>query len=120
MNDQLPAAEPAKAIPGTLRLLASLCFIAGGAIVVGAILMQRPNIYWAGIVLLANGSGLARRLNWARVLSVAGLAAIAAVALLDLMKHRGMDAPDVLAITAATFIAARLWQHPEAFSRRWW
>jgi hypothetical protein len=99
-------------------LLAALCCLLGSA-VVGAILQQRPDVYGLGIALLANGCGLVRRLNWARILSVAGLAVVAAGALLAALRHPG-DPLSLSVIVAAIFLAARLWQHPEDFTRRWW
>lgn len=115
----MSGATPEKpAIAGTLRALSALSCLLGGAVVVGAILRQRPDLYWFGVALLLNGAGLARRLNWARIASVAGLAVAAAVSGLDAMKHAG--AINLLVIAAAILLAARLWQHPEAFARRWW
>lgn len=119
-DEMLTPTAASESISGTLRLLAALCFLSAGAIIVGAIMQQRPDVYWIGIGLLVNGSGLARRLNWARVLSVAGLAVLGAVALLDAMKHRGTDPISLIVIVVVVFAAARLWQHPEAFSRRCW
>jgi hypothetical protein len=118
-DEPAAAGQPPPRIAGTLRLLAALCCLLGGAVVVGAILQQRPDVYWLGIALLANGCGLVRRLNWARILSVAGLAVVAAGALLAAMRHPG-DPLSLSVIVAAIFLAARLWQHPDDFTRRWW
>lgn len=102
-----------------MRLLAGTCLFAAWLFLSTAFREQDPDAYWMGVAFAGEAFGLLRRLQWARVFALLGLA-LAAGWLLWQGSREGATVGGTLAMGAALLAGWCLARHPDAFTRRWW
>lgn len=103
----------------TIRLLAGVCLFGAWTYISYAIRAQSPDDYWIGIALAGEAVGLLRRLYWARVFGLLGLAFAGAWSFWEQIQA-GATVGNTLAAGAALLAAFLLARHPQHFQHRWW
>lgn len=114
-------ASPPSPVPlaWTLRLLAGGCLFGAWSYIGHAIRVQSPDDYWFGIALAGEALGLLRRLSWARLFGLLGLA-FAVAWIITEQSRSGATVGGALAVSAGLLAAWVLARYPQHFSRRWW
>jgi hypothetical protein len=113
------ADSPSPALDWTVRLLAGGCLFGAWTYISFAIRAQSPDDYWLGIALAGEAVGLLRRLHWARVSGLLGLAFAAAWGFSELLRA-GATVGNTLALGGSLLAALVLARHPQHFPNRWW
>lgn len=103
----------------TIRLLAGTCLFGAWMYVSFALRVQSPDDYWMGIALAGEAVGLLRRLHWARVFGLLGLAFAGAWSFWE-QTRIGATVGNTLAVGAALLAAFLLARYPKHFQHRWW
>lgn len=113
------AAEPPLLLAWTVRLLAGGCLFGAWMYITFAIRAQSPDDYWLGIAFAGEAVGLLRRLQWARIFGLLGLALAGGWGFLEI-NRTGATVGHALALGAALLAAFLLARHSRHFQRRWW
>lgn len=113
------ASPPSVLLSWTVRLLAGACLFGAWTYISFAIRAQSPDDYWIGIALAGEAVGLLRRLHWARVFGLLGLAFAAAWSFSELTRI-GATVGNTLAVGTALLAAFFLARNPQHFQHRWW
>lgn len=112
-------APPSQLLDWTVRLLAGGCLFGAWTYIAFAVRAQSPDDYWIGVALAGEAVGLLRRVYWARVFGLLGLALAAAWGLSELIRA-GATVGNALTLGAALLAALLLARHPRQFQNRWW